>query len=304
MGVGDRIVLVAPAKVNLYLEVGPRRIDGYHDVVTVMQALELHDTVTVEPGSRLSVVCEPDLGVPPCDNLVAAAARIIGRLLDREPNVAIGIRKRIPAGGGLGGGSADAAAAIVGLATLWGLPLSDPRVRQAAEAVGADAPFFLDGGCALMGGRGAAPLRRLPVPRLHIALVNPGVEISTAAAYAAFDRLPTPRTVGPEAMMAAVESGDPAAVAAALHDDLTEAAVGLAPEVGEALASLGDAPGLLGAGMTGSGSSAFGVFATGEAASGAVDVARARGWWAAVTGTRDGGASPAVGAERDTEEGS
>lgn len=296
----ERVVLAAPAKINLYLGVGQRRDDGYHEVVTVMQAVQLHDTVSLEPAVGLLVECVPDLGVPPCDNLAAVAARVLGGLLDREPGVTIRIRKRIPTGGGLGGGSSDAAATLVGLGGMWGLAPDDPRVREAAEAVGTDVPFFLEGGCALLGGRGERLQRRLPTPGLNIAIVNAGVPVPTGAAYAAFDRRLAPPAPEPSRMLAAIERREPAAIASALHNDLTEVATGLAPEGSDALALLSGAPGLLGAGMTGSGSSMFGIFDTAASAEAAASAAASKGWWSVATGTRDGGVDeigPGPGAE-------
>jgi 4-diphosphocytidyl-2-C-methyl-D-erythritol kinase len=288
---GGPLAIAAPAKVNLYLAVGARRADGYHDVDTVIQALDLHDTVVVEPAAGLSVACEPDVGVH-CDaNLAAIAARALGRLVGEEPRVAIKLRKRIPAGGGLGGGSADAAAVLLGLARLWGIGPDDDLLSRAAAEVGADVPFFLIGGCALLSGRGDVLARRLPSPSpsLHLALVNPGVPVSTAAAYAAIDDAPPAGAPGVDALVAALERADPSGIAAALHNDMTAAAVGLVPLVADALALVSGSPGVLGAAMTGSGSTVFGIFTDHASAESAVKQACDRGWWASVARTRSGG---------------
>jgi 4-diphosphocytidyl-2-C-methyl-D-erythritol kinase len=289
--VDARLRLSAPAKINLYLAVGALRHDGHHDVVTVMQALGLHDTVELETGRPFSVSCDPELGVPVERNLAAIAARSLGALIGREPSVAIKVVKRIPAAGGLGGGSADAAAVLFGLAHLWSLGADDPRVLQAARTVGADVAFFLGGGTALFSGRGDMFERRLPTPGLAVALLNPGVPISTAAAYAAFDGMPQTSPPGPAAILAALQSGAPDAVGAALYNNLTEPACGLAPEVAEALALLEGAEGVYGRGVAGSGSTVFGVFADDTAAEVACHVARARGWWARATRSSDCGIS-------------
>jgi 4-diphosphocytidyl-2-C-methyl-D-erythritol kinase len=282
--------LIAPAKVNLYLAVGGVRPDGYHDVLTVMQALELHDTVELSPAEALSVACEPDPGVPAEENLAWRAAEALGAALGREPAFRIVVGKRIPAGAGLGGGSADAAAVLAGIARFWGVPREDRRLLSVAASLGADVPFFLEGGCALLDGRGDRLVRRLRVPRLRLALVNPLVPVPTAAAYAAFDAAPQPAPPGPGAMLSALDSGDPGLVAAALYDNLTPAATALVPEVADALALVEAAPGVLGACMAGSGSTVFGVFRDPAGAARTVAAARERGWWAEVSATRDGGA--------------
>jgi 4-diphosphocytidyl-2-C-methyl-D-erythritol kinase len=284
-----RVIVTAPAKVNLYLAVGARRPDGYHDIETVMQALELHDTLRIEPAEAFDLTCEPGLGVPAEANLVARAARSLGEALGREPAFAMHLTKRIPAGAGLGGGSADAAAALAGLARLWDLPAGDPLLEECAAALGADVPFFLHGGCALMGGRGDKLVRRLPSSRLHLALVNPGVPIETRAAYAALDASPPPPPPGSDAMLAALDSGDPAVVAGTLYDAMTSAAVSLAPVVADALAWVSTCDGVLGTCMAGSGSTVFGVFGDASSADEAAAGALARGWWSAATRTLEGG---------------
>jgi 4-diphosphocytidyl-2-C-methyl-D-erythritol kinase len=284
-----RVTIAAPAKVNLYLAVGPRRADGYHELETVMQTLDLHDTVTLEPAPSLDVTCSPSLDLPGETNLAAVAARTLGGLLGRSPDVAIDVCKRIPAGGGLGGGSSDAAAVLRGLATLWGLSADDPRMRTAAAEVGADVPFFLIGGCALMAGRGDVLVRHLPSPSLHIALVNPGVPVPTAAAYAALDEAPPVSAPGADALLEALDRRDPSAVGAALFDGMTAAAVGLVPAVSDALALVTRSAGVLGACMAGSGSTVFGVFSDASAAEAAAAAARERGWWGAATCTRSAG---------------
>lgn len=283
--------VAAPAKVNLYLVVGDRRSDGYHDVTTVLQTLELHDTIRIVPDRPLDVVCEPGLGVTADANLAAVAARALASAVGREPDVALHIEKRIPAGGGLGGGSADAAAVLVGLAELWGLPADHPSLSASARAVGADVPFFLAGGTALLGGRGDVVLRTLPTPELDVVLVNPGVPVPTGAAYAAFDRQLRVVAPPPDAIVAALKSGSSRAVSAALYNNMTEAAVGLAAEVGDAVALLQAEPGVLGRAVAGSGSTVFGVLDGREAAERAGQAMSARGWWATATRTTSAGAS-------------
>jgi 4-diphosphocytidyl-2-C-methyl-D-erythritol kinase len=192
----------------------------------------------------------------------------------------------------IGGGSTDAAAVLAGVALSWGIDRDDVRLRSVAAALGADVPFFLEGGCALLDSRGDRLVRRLRVPALHLALVNPGVPVPTGSAYAAFDAAPQPAPHGPGAMLAALDAGDPGLVAAALYDNLTPVATALVPQVADALALVATAPGVLGACMAGSGSTVFGVFADATAAADAAAAGRGRGWWAEASETRASGAGP------------
>ena len=209
--------LVSPAKVNLLLAIGARREDGYHDADTIMHALALHDTLylcaedisadelakrVAEGGARTDVaVGGPadnlvvtidladrtglDLAVSAADNLAFKAADRLARAVGRDLPEAIQLRieKHIPAQGGLGGGSSNAAAVLVGLAKAWGLAADDERVADVARSLGADVAFFLHGGCVLLGGVGEVLQRRLETSRRAVVLVKPAEGVSTAEAY-------------------------------------------------------------------------------------------------------------------------
>lgn len=177
------LTLDAPAKVNLHLSVLGRRPDGYHELVTLMQPLELCDRVTLEraePG--LAFTCDqPELAGP--DNLVVRAAEAFFAAWGGEPAVRLHLAKRIPVAAGLGGGSSDAAAALTGLNRLHGEPLSRRRLQELARGLGADVPFFLQPHTAWCMGIGE---RVRPVPefeRLFYVLVNTGRAVSTAWVY-------------------------------------------------------------------------------------------------------------------------
>ncbi|TLM70310.1 MAG: 4-(cytidine 5'-diphospho)-2-C-methyl-D-erythritol kinase, partial [Actinobacteria bacterium] len=230
----DTIVVAAPAKVNLYLAVGAAGTDGYHDVTTVLAALEFGDEVTIAQADALSLVCTPDVGVAAEDNLAYRAAVAFAATCGREPSVALRVTKRVPAGAGLGGGSSDAAAVLRGLASLWGVDGDDTRLRETAVTLGADVPFFLDAPCALMGGRGDVLLRGIDAPQLDLVVVWPGEPVPTAAAYRAFDAAPAPVQPSPDALLAALESGDRTGVAAHLHNAMTSASAGLVPVIADA----------------------------------------------------------------------
>jgi 4-diphosphocytidyl-2-C-methyl-D-erythritol kinase len=280
----------ARAKVNLFLAVGGRRDDGYHEVTTVMQALELADTLTVSVGGAgVSLVADPDLGIPASDNLAFKAAVAFRESFGLSGGVSIGLAKRIPAGAGLGGGSADAAGVLAALSVLNAGSPADPRLARLASGLGADVAFFLGCGTQLMGGRGDEPLDVLPTPALDIVLIDPGVPVPTGAAYAQFDRMVRGAGRSVESMVAAVRSGEAAAVACALYDNMTEASCALVPEIRVALRFLEGSPGVLGAAMAGSGSTVFGVCADAESARECARRAVERGWWSRATAAADKG---------------
>ncbi len=166
--------LIAPAKVNLVLEVLGKRKDGFHDVDTVMTTIDLADRVVLRPGERLEVRLSgrDAAAIEAGGELAAAAARALAAAAGREPDVAIELDKRVPLAAGLGGGSSDAAAVLRGLDRLWGLEWPLPRLQEVAAAVGSDVPFFLHGGTARCRGRGelVEPLRDLRTLRLLLIL--------------------------------------------------------------------------------------------------------------------------------------
>lgn len=271
--------VIAPAKVNLFLGVGPVRADGYHDVTTVLHALELHDTITLSPAEKPTLTCSADLGVPAEENLAYRALVALADALGREPQVAIELDKRIPHGAGLGGGSSDAAAVIAGAARIWGVDPLDERCVGVAASLGADVPFFLQpSGCALMVGRGDAVARVLPaMPGLPAVIVKPPAPVPTARAYRAFDEHPAPAG-RPDAVVSALEASDAAALAAALQNNLQGAAGAVVPEVAEALAWVSGSAGVAGAIVAGSGSAVLGLCVDDDTAARLADAAAQQGW--------------------------
>lgn len=278
----DRVTLIAPAKVNLYLAVGERGPDGYHPLTTVFQALDerLSDRVEVHAASAFAVRMTPDLGIPPHANLALRGAVMLAEEAGAASGLEISIEKRVPAGGGLGGASSDAAAVLLGAAVVWGLDAASGIVSRCARSLGADVPFFLEGGTGLYAGRGDVRIQALPTPRLELVVVTAGEPVATGEAYAMFDRLPRRSAPTPERIVEAVISGDAASIARALHNDLAPAARMLAPGVREVEEWLRMQEGVLGAEVTGSGSCVFGVCASGEAAARVAAAAADAGWWA------------------------
>ncbi|MFW5416246.1 4-(cytidine 5'-diphospho)-2-C-methyl-D-erythritol kinase [Nocardiopsis sp. CNT-189] len=256
-----------PAKVNLQLAVGPAREDGYHDLVNVFHAVSLLDEVTVREarpsagGGATRVSVHGDIGshldrVPLGeDNLAARAARLVAREAGR-PDVPVDIRigKSIPVAGGMAGGSADAAAALVACDELWGTGLGLPRLLELAADLGSDVPFALLGGTAVGTGRGEV-LTPLPSPgRFHWVFALSGEGLSTPAVFAEYDRLrpDAPEPQGDPALTAALAAGDARALAAALGNDLQAAALSLRPDLSRVL-DAGLAAGALAGLVSGSG---------------------------------------------------
>jgi 4-diphosphocytidyl-2-C-methyl-D-erythritol kinase len=183
-----QIVIDAPAKLNLGLEVIGRRDDGFHEIATIFVAIDLYDRVTLSPSARLELSCDDD-ALAGEENLALRALRLLGEETNYSGGAHIHLCKRIPAAAGLGGASSDAAAALLGGRELWNLDLSDAELHDLATRLGSDVPFFLRGGCALGRGRGDV-LEPLPLPAdLWFVVVVPDVRIpaKTASLYARLD---------------------------------------------------------------------------------------------------------------------
>jgi 4-diphosphocytidyl-2-C-methyl-D-erythritol kinase len=296
--------LTAPAKLNLYLAVGPRRADGYHTLSTVLVALEFGDGVTVEPAARLSVACEPGVGVGECDNLAWRAAMAMGEAFDRSPDFAIAIDKRVPAGAGLAGGSADAAAVIAAIAAAWEVRRNDARLESVAASLGADVPFALRGGCGVYTGLGTTLQRTLRLPSCHFAIVNGAAPVSTAAAYAAFDAIERGAAPGARHVTDAVSMGDLPGLGTALFNNMTDGSIGLVPAIADGLAFMSTTAGCVGSSMCGSGSAVFGMFATEAEAAAAAAAGSEQGWWSVHTRPRTGGTlDQTMGVADDADQG-
>lgn len=255
-----------PAKINLSLGVGPVRDDGFHPLATVYQALDLHDELraTATDDGVISVTVQSEVDptaevadVPlDGDNIAVKAAKLLAEDSGTELGVELAIRKVIPVAGGLAGGSADAAAALVACNEVWGLGLSKAELEPYAAALGSDVPFLLHGGNAIGGGRGETVSPVLARGSYHWVLAVASHGLSTPAVYAEFDRLNEGRTVEepeiPDELLAALRAGDAALLGAALSNDLTDAAVSLRPELRDTL-EIGLEAGALGALISGSG---------------------------------------------------
>jgi 4-diphosphocytidyl-2-C-methyl-D-erythritol kinase len=256
------VVARAPAKVNVHLAVGPLRPDGFHELRTVYLAVSLFDTVTVRLADGLSLTVSGEgADVVPADrrNLVWRAAELLAESAGIAADAHLAIAKSIPAAAGLAGGSADAAAALVALDALWGTRAGREDLAGLAAQLGSDVPFSLLGGLALGSGRGEQLSPVLARTRSDWVLGIAGEGLATPSVYAELDRLraagrvPDGTDLAPvEAVIAALRSGPPAALAAALVNDLQAPALALRPELRRALATATDA-GAAGALVSGSG---------------------------------------------------
>lgn len=236
MTAADEVIARAPAKINLALGVGPLRPDGFHELATVYHAVSLLDEVAVSADDRVSVTVEgPESEGVPCDgsNLAVRAALLLAERTGTGYGARIRIRKGIPVAGGMAGGSADAAAALVACDALWGTGLTRDELGGLAAELGSDVPFSLFGGTAIGSGRGELLTPALARGEYHwvVALADHGLR--TPEVFARLDRMREGRPVAdpqvPDRLMQALRSGDAVSLAACLTNDLQPAACELAP---------------------------------------------------------------------------
>ncbi|MFD7877382.1 4-(cytidine 5'-diphospho)-2-C-methyl-D-erythritol kinase [Streptomyces sp. NPDC059766] len=253
------VTVRVPAKVNVQLAVGAARPDGFHDLANVFLAVGLYDEVTVTPADELRVTCEgPDAAQVPLDrsNLAARAAIALAGRRGLEPAVHIHIAKDIPVAGGMAGGSADGAGALLACDTLWGTGASREELLEICAELGSDVPFSLVGGAALGVGRGERLTALETGGTFHWVFAMASRGLSTPAVFREFDRLAegrdVPEPVACADLLEALAKGDPEALAAAVSNDLQPAALSLFPELADTLAA-GRGAGALAALVSGSG---------------------------------------------------
>ena len=256
------VTVRVPAKVNLQLSVGPRESDGYHQLVTVFQAISIFDEVTVKIGEQgtginLSVSGDQIHGVPTdSTNLVVKAIELIADKFELDIDVSVDIKKSIQVAGGMAGGSADAAAAIVAIDELYSLEMTREEMHSIAAQLGSDVPFLLSGGTAIGQGRGDQLTAALSRGTYHWVLALSSVGLSTPAVYSECDRLRQGLDISDpqisDALMQALLTADPANVGKLLVNDLQPAACSLRPAL-RLILDVGQEYGALGAIVSGSG---------------------------------------------------
>jgi 4-diphosphocytidyl-2-C-methyl-D-erythritol kinase len=284
----------AHAKINLDLRVGTRRADGFHDLTTILQSIALHDTLTLRAvDGPCRVRCAASSVPEDESNLVWRAAYGLWSALGRRgapSGVAITIAKRIPVAAGLGGGTADAIAALCGLCRLWDASAGPSLLREVAAAVGADGPFFLVGGTALGVGRGDHVYPLAELPRHWAVIAVPPRRVSTAVAYGWMDRDVAAAERRGRRRISRTRRLPPVAGSTldltSLVNDLERPVVRRRPEIRVATRML-DGAGALTAAMTGSGSAVFGLYTRRARAVQAAREVRRGGWIVCVTRTLD-----------------
>lgn len=286
--------IISPAKVNLVLAVGEKQENGFHEVQTIMHSLALHDTLSMRrfddegsgEGLQVMLKCESSFTIDPLlikaeENIaykaVVELAKTLGRTQDET--IEMVLNKVIPAEAGLGGGSSNAAAALVGAATLWGVGVEDERVQEVASRLGADVSFFLKGGCARLSGKGDVFEAQLEPRSGFVLLVRPDAGVSTGKAYAAFDDA----LVLPGAEYLSSLAGLNAAADVSLYNNLEKAACSVTPVVAEVLEWGRAAAGEENVVLCGSGSAVCCIFDSYQAACEASVEARKHEWWTRVT---------------------
>lgn len=286
--------IISPAKVNLVLAVGEKQESGFHEVQTIMHSLALHDTLSMRrfddegsgDGLQVMLKCESSFTIDPLlikaeENIaykaVVELAKALGRTQDET--IEMILNKVIPAEAGLGGGSSNAAAALVGAATLWGVGVEDERVQEVASRLGADVSFFLKGGCARLSGKGDVLEAQLEPRSGFLLLVRPDAGVSTGKAYAAFDEDPV---LPSSEYLSSIATLD-AAADVSLYNNLEKAACSVTPVVAQVLEWGRAAAGEENVVLCGSGSAVCCIFDSYQAACEASVEARKHEWWTRVT---------------------
>ncbi|MDE1937520.1 MAG: 4-(cytidine 5'-diphospho)-2-C-methyl-D-erythritol kinase [Alphaproteobacteria bacterium] len=283
--VPDAIREFAPAKINLFLHVGDKRADGYHALESLVVFAGIGDALTFVPSDDISLSIDGPfssvLSSDP-DNLVTKAARALAAQSGVVTGARITLTKNLPVASGIGGGSADAAAALRGLARLWDLTASQEQLRKLGETLGSDIPVCVDCATAWMEGRGEIVAPLSDIPAAPMVLVNPGVGVPTGKVFAA---LTERHGVGHGRPPTMASVGDLIAYLNTTANDLEAPARATAPAIGEVLDALAVQPGVLLTRMSGSGATCFALFESQAAAAAAAAVLRrARpSWWVADT---------------------
>lgn len=279
----DTVVVTAPAKINLYLHVTGRRDDGYHELDSLVAFADVHDTVAVAPNATLGLTIDGPFAEALSDeddNLVLQAARALADRAGVSNGAAIRLTKRLPVASGIGGGSADAAAALRALTALWSLDIAETALMDIGLGLGADVPICLAGHAAFVGGIGERIDRAPALPAAGIVLANPLQPLATPSVFKArtgpfstagrFERPPA-------------DAEDLAALLGERRNDLSAAAVSLCPAIGVVLDRLAACPEVRLARMSGSGATCFALFDTVEAANAQAGVLTREtpDWWVA-----------------------
>jgi 4-diphosphocytidyl-2-C-methyl-D-erythritol kinase len=262
----DAVKVFAPAKINLFLHVGERRSDGYHDLESLVVFADVGDELLIEPAKSFSLALDGPFGgklANEQDNLIAKAARALGAKAGRSPDVRITLTKNLPVASGIGGGSADAAATLRGLVQFWDLEIPHDELHTIAESLGSVVPACLLSETLWMTGRGEG-IEPVPgVPPAPLVLVNPGVAVSTAQIFANLkNRVGVGQAAKPKPDLSVLALAD---YSKSNRNDLEKPAREIAPAIDEVLRAISH-NGALRTRMSGSGATCFGLFADDKSA--------------------------------------
>jgi 4-diphosphocytidyl-2-C-methyl-D-erythritol kinase len=276
--------LRAPAKINWFLKIVGKRDDGFHNIISLMQCVNLYDSLVIEHADSIDIMT--DLDIPLHDNIVYKTINILKKHAHCTKGARIQLKKKIPVGAGLGGGSSDAAYVLSGLNNFWGLQLSNAELNAIAAETGSDVPFFLNGTSALVEGRGEKVTPIKIQSSIMLLLVKPPVSVSTAWAYTSFDRFHTDKlTKKPfdiKLFCQALNRKDFTSLGKMLDNDLEKVVAERYPVVSEIRQKLTRAGAVI-SGMSGSGSTVFGVFENKDKADAAAKTLRPN--WSCVVET-------------------
>ncbi len=280
------ITVLAPAKINLFLHVGPVRADGYHELESLFVFADVGDAIVAAPSEELSLLIDGPFsdalnGLPPEKNLVWRAAEALRQVADVKDGAALKLEKRLPVAAGIGGGSADAAAALHALVSLWNLDIPESTLAAVAFQLGADIPACLQSRPAYVGGAGEIIEPGPQLPPLWVALVNPRVAMPTGAVFNAFDKaIQSPPPLRRSRIDEVQDYPSLKSYLSEMRNDLEPFAVEREPVIGSVIEMLHECPGALIARMSGSGATCFGLFDREEQAEQAALLARKKDWWA------------------------
>ena len=265
------------AKVNLALSVLGRRKDGYHDIQTIFQSVDIFDEIEFRPARQLEFDSKGLPSIPLEDNLVWKAAKLLSSRLGVKSGAAIALSKKIPMGAGLGGGSSNAATTLLGLCRFWGIIASDDDLLSIASDLGSDVPFFLHGGTALGTGRGEKILPLPDPPREHLVVIFPAVQVSTAEAYRSLNLGLTSSAEDHRIQRFRGQVEKSQRFLTGIFNDFERSILPAYPSIREAKQFL-ETEGAIAALLSGSGSSVFGFFNDEESALAAARLAAKEAW--------------------------
>lgn len=253
----DRLKVLTPAKINLFLEVLSKRRDGYHEIETIMQSISLYDSIILEEEDKgIKIDCKIPEVPSQKENLAYRAANLLSDFYSGDKGVNIKIKKGIPVGAGLGGGSSDAASVLLGLNNLWRLRLSNETLTELSKQLGADVPFFINKGLVRASGIGQDLITLPSLPKIYLILITPHLSISTEFIYRNFELAKDRKDI--ELILEAIYEKDLEKLCIHLYNALERVVIRYYPIV-DWVKDILKKEGVMGVLMSGSGPTVFGI---------------------------------------------